>query len=120
LHAGRDALLGIALWLSHLADQGGTASELRAALPQYVISKDKIQLEAGMDPGALLDKFCADHAHLNPITVDGVKIDLPEGWVHLRRSNTEPIVRIYAEAATMQEAKKLGDEYKAKLLVGAV
>jgi phosphomannomutase len=120
LHAGRDALLGIALWLSHLADQGGTASELRAALPQYVISKDKIQLEAGMDPGELLDKFCADHAHLNPITVDGVKIDLPEGWVHLRMSNTEPIVRIYAEAATMQEAKKLGDEYKAKLLVGAV
>lgn len=120
LHAGRDALLGIALWLSHLAHRGGTASAMRAALPQYVISKDKIQLEAGMDPGELLNKFCASHAHLNPSTVDGVKIDLPEGWVHLRRSNTEPIVRIYAEAATAEEAKKLGDVYKAKLLLGAV
>ncbi|MDG2425789.1 MAG: phosphoglucosamine mutase [Flavobacteriales bacterium] len=123
LHAGRDALLGIALWLSHLAHHkaaGGTARSMRDALPAYVISKDKLQLEPGMDPGALLDKFCADHAHLNPSTVDGVKLDLPEGWVHLRRSNTEPIVRIYAEAATLEEAKALGNAYKMRLMAGVV
>lgn len=114
-HYGRDALVGIALFLTLLAKSGKTVSELRATYPAYEIAKNKIELTPEIDVDAILlavkEKFsqvegCA-------ITdIDGVKIDFPASWVHLRKSNTEPIIRIYSEAATMAEADALADEIK--------
>lgn len=116
LHAGRDALVGIALFLSHLAHKGGAVSDLRAEYPDYEMVKAKIDLDPNWD----VDRILADFAHSvraqEPLTIDGVKLDLPSGWVHLRKSNTEPIVRVYAEAATADDAMALVDQYKAELL----
>ena len=116
LHAGRDALVGIALFLSHLAHKGGAVSDLRAEYPDYEMVKAKIDLDPNWD----VDRILADFAHSvraqEPLTIDGVKLDLPSGWVHLRKSNTEPIVRVYAEAATADDAMALVEQYKAELL----
>ena len=81
--------------------------------------KAKIDLDPAWDPDALLDAFARRHADLSPLTVDGVKLDLPKGWVHLRKSNTEPIVRVYAEANTEQDALALVETYRNDLLAGA-
>ena len=110
-HYGRDALVGIALFLSSLAHKGCKVSELRATYPNYFIAKNRIDLTPDTDVDAILVKvkemFAADAtAQINDI--DGVKIDFPDKWVHLRKSNTEPIIRVYSEAATMDEADALG------------
>ena len=110
-HYGRDALVGIGLFLSSLAQKGMTASELRHTFPDYQIAKNRIDLTPETDVDAILVKvkemFAQDpEAMVNDI--DGVKIDFPTKWVHLRKSNTEPIIRVYSEAATMQEADELG------------
>ncbi len=110
-HYGRDALVGIGLFLSSLAQKGMTASELRATFPSYQIAKNRIDLTPETDVDAILVKvkemFAANkEAVVNDI--DGVKIDFPTKWVHLRKSNTEPIIRVYSEAQTMEEADELG------------
>ena len=119
LHAGRDALVGIALMLTLLARRGGTMTALRATYPHYEMVKAKIDLDPTWDVDALLDGFAARQAAHAPLTVDGVKLDLAEGWVHLRKSNTEPIVRVYAEATSPEAALNLVDTYKKDLLSGA-
>ena len=116
LHAGRDALVGIALFLSHLAHGDKTVSGLRASYPHYEMVKAKIDLDPTWDVDRLLADFASDMQEHAPSTIDGVKLDLPEGWVHLRKSNTEPIVRVYAEASTAEAAKALVDTYREKLL----
>ncbi len=105
LHSGRDALVGIALFLSYLAKRNIKVSELRAEYPAYYISKNKIQLDADMDVNAILQKMAEKYKSEKISTIDGVKIDFANSWVHLRKSNTEPIIRIYAEAGSMQEAQ---------------
>jgi len=115
LHYGRDALVGVALFLTYLAKRGGTCSALRATYPNYAMAKEKIDLQPGVDTDALLARVASAHAHLNPSTIDGVKIDFADRWVHLRKSNTEPIVRIYTEAPTEAEAAALASEFVAKL-----
>lgn len=112
LHYGRDALVGIALFLTHLARSGKTCSELRQDYPDYTVSKNKILLEEGIDPETLLNAFGQAYAAFDVNRVDGVKVDMPEGWVHLRKSNTEPIIRLYAEARSQEEAGRLAQEAK--------
>ncbi len=107
LHYGRDALVGIALFLTRLARSGKSALGLRRSYPDYFISKNKIELEPGMDVQGLVDAMAVRHAAQPHSTVDGLRIEFGTTWVHLRRSNTEPIIRIYAEAATMAEADAL-------------
>jgi phosphomannomutase len=106
-HYGRDALVGIALILTYLAKKGVKTSELRKTYPEYIITKNRIDLTPGMDVDALLKKVEAKHAGEQITNIDGVKIDFADGWVHLRKSNTEPIVRVYAEANTEDRANAL-------------
>jgi phosphomannomutase len=108
-------LVGVALFLTYLAQRGGTCSALRATYPNYAMAKEKIDLQPGVGTDALLARVAASQAHLNPSTIDGVKIDFPDRWVHLRKSNTEPIIRIYTEAPTQAEAEALATEFAAKL-----
>jgi len=110
LHYGRDALVGIALFLSFMAKSKLKCSEIKALYPNYVIIKNKIELTKYINIEELLQKVAEKFAEYNPNTVDGVKIDFETGWVHLRPSNTEPIIRIYAEAATEAEAQRLVHE----------
>jgi phosphomannomutase len=112
LHYGRDALVGIALFLSHLAESGSACSELRDRYPAYTISKNKITLPDELDKDALLKRFQKVYADFEVNTTDGVKVDMPEGWIHLRKSNTEPIIRLYAEASNPGAAEKLANEAK--------
>ena len=107
LHYGRDALVGIALFLSHLAKSGKTCSQLRAQYPQYYISKNKIELKPDVDVDAILLKMKQRYANEKVNDVDGLKIDFADEWVHLRKSNTEPIIRIYAESKTKEAADAL-------------
>lgn len=112
LHYGRDALVGVALFLTLLAKSGMKVSDLKKTYPQYQIAKNKIELTPDIDVDKILlavkDKF----AGCDITDIDGVKIDFPESWVHLRKSNTEPIIRIYSEAATMEEAQQLAEQIK--------
>ena len=108
LHYGRDALVGIALFLSSLAHKKCTASQLRATFPNYFIAKNRIDLTPSTDIDAILEKVKEMYASEKITDIDGVKIDFPDKWVHLRKSNTEPIIRVYSEAATMEEADALG------------
>jgi phosphomannomutase len=118
-HSGRDALVGAALFLSHLAKSGKKCSELRKTYPDYFISKNKIELTPDIDVDSILVKMQEKYAHEEVTATDGVKIDFAESWVHLRKSNTEPIIRIYAEAKSSEEADKLArqmiDEMKSLL-----
>ncbi len=110
LHYGRDALVGVALFLTLLAKKGVKVSELRRSYPEYVISKNRKDLTPDMDVDALLARVAAlykSQSGCEVSTVDGVKIDFEDGWVHLRKSNTEPIIRIYSEAATEERANEL-------------
>ena len=109
-HYGRDALVGIALFLSSLAQKGVTASQLRSTLPNYFIAKNRIDLQPTTDVDAILEKVKELYKDQQINDVDGVKIDFPDCWVHLRKSNTEPIIRVYSEAATMEEADQLGKQ----------
>ncbi|GGG43661.1 phosphoglucosamine mutase [Bizionia arctica] len=106
-HYGRDALVGVALFLSLLAEKRMKVSELRASYPSYFMSKKKIELTPELDVDAILKKMEAKYAHETLTTVDGVKIDFATSWVHLRKSNTEPIIRVYTEAPSQQEADAL-------------
>lgn len=108
-HHGRDALVGIALILTYLAKKKMKLSQLRATYPNYVIIKDRIDLTPTMDIDAILQAVKEHFSNEKITDIDGVKIDFPTSWVHLRRSNTEPIIRIYAEAATEKEAHTLAD-----------
>ena len=110
LHYGRDALVGIALFLSHLATSNKSMHSLRAQYPNYVISKNKIQLEEGMDVKEIIRKISEKYAQFPQNTVDGLRIDIDEDWVHLRSSNTEPIIRIYAESSTEQTANAIAQK----------
>ncbi|MHA8061481.1 phosphoglucosamine mutase [Aquirufa beregesia] len=109
-HYGRDALVGIGLFLTHLANSGMKISELRASYPAYVISKNKIELSANLNVDLILDSIAKAYQEYNVNTIDGVKIDFPNGWVHLRKSNTEPIIRIYAEASTEEQANTFAQQ----------
>ena len=113
-HAGRDALVGIGLFLTHLVAQGVSCSVLRNSYPNFAISKDKIDLPPSFVE-EVLEQLVKNHPEAKINTVDGVKFDLDDGWVHLRRSNTEPIIRIYAEALTEEDAEALGDRFKSEL-----
>ena len=111
-HYGRDALVGVALFLSHLAHSGMKTSELRKTYPDYYISKNRIDLTPEMNVDALLERIKQKYAHERITTIDGVKIDFADGWVHLRKSNTEPIIRIYSEASTVEKADALAQQIK--------
>ena len=112
-HYGRDALVGIALFLSSLAQKGCKVSEMRKTFPEYFIAKNRIDLTPSTDVDAILNKVKEMFAKQEDVQVndiDGVKIDFPDKWVHLRKSNTEPIIRVYSEAHTMEEADALGKQ----------
>ena len=114
LHYGRDALVGVALFLTLLAKRGMKTSELRRTYPEYIISKNRKDLTPDMDVDALLAKVAKLYNSMQGVekvtTIDGVKIDFADGWVHLRKSNTEPIIRIYSEAATETRANELAQQ----------
>lgn len=112
LHYGRDALVGVALFLTLMAKSGKKVTEIKAGLPQYAIAKNKIQLTPDIDVDAILAAVKEKYSNEKVTDIDGVKIDFPKSWVHLRKSNTEPIIRIYSEAATMEEADRLAEDIK--------
>jgi len=113
LHYGRDALVGIACVLQHLTEKKMSSSDLRATYPDYFMSKSKIQLdELGKDADEVLELVKNHFSGLNPNTIDGVKVDFEEGWVHLRKSNTEPIIRIYTEGKSPKEAEAFAEKVK--------
>ena len=115
LHYGRDSLVGVALFLTYLAEKDMKVSDLRATYPAYFMSKNKIQLTPGLDVDNILEKMADKYASEDVSTIDGVKIDFPENWVHLRKSNTEPIIRIYTEAKSQEEATQLADKIIAEI-----
>ncbi len=115
LHYGRDSLVGIALFLSHLAHKKLSLSELRKTYPSYYMSKNKAQLTPDLNIDALLDTMAKQYSNEEVSTVDGVKIDFLESWVHLRKSNTEPIIRIYTEAKTQKQADELAERFMNEL-----
>lgn len=112
LHYGRDALVGVALFLTLLAKSGKKMTELKAGYPQYAVAKNKITLTPETDVDAILAAAKERFKNEEINDIDGVKIDFPDSWVHLRKSNTEPIIRIYSEASTMEEAERLGEQMK--------
>lgn len=107
-HYGRDSLVGIALFLTYLAKQNKKVSEIRASYPQYFMAKQKIELTPNVDVDAILAAIKDKYKEFDITDIDGVKIDYPDKWVHLRKSNTEPIIRIYSEAHSVQEAEDAG------------
>jgi phosphomannomutase len=115
LHYGRDSLVGVALFLSLLAEKKQSVSALRASYPSYFMSKKKIQLTPDLDVDGILKAMTTKYAHEDISTIDGVKIDFPENWVHLRKSNTEPIIRIYTEAKSQEIADTLADKIIAEI-----
>ncbi len=114
-HYGRDALVGIALFLTHLAKTGKKVSELRATYPSYFMGKKRMDLTPDINVDEVLAAIKAKYAQYDINDIDGVKIDFPEGWVHLRKSNTEAIIRIYSEAKSPAEADRLGEEIIAEI-----
>lgn len=111
-HYGRDALVGVALFLTLLAHSGKKVSELKAGYPPYEIAKNKVELTPEINVDAILEKMKERYAGEKITDIDGVKIDFADSWVHLRKSNTEPIIRIYAEASTMEKAEALAESVK--------
>ena len=114
-HYGRDSLVGVALFLTHLAEKQVTVKELRDSYPSYFMSKKKIELTPDLDVDRILENVVEAYSHENSTTIDGVKIDFADSWVHLRKSNTEPIIRIYTEATSQQNADDLADKFIAEL-----
>lgn len=110
-HYGRDSLVGVALFLTHLAEKQMSVSELRASYPSYFMSKKKIELTPDLDVDRILENVLDSYRDQDVTTIDGVKIDFEQSWVHLRKSNTEPIIRIYTEAKTQQAADDLADRF---------
>lgn len=115
IHYGRDAVVGVALFLTYLANQNKTVAEIRAGYPQYFMSKNKIELTPQIDVDKVLKTIETKYKTENITTIDGVKIDFPTEWVHLRKSNTEPIIRIYTEAPTQTEADCLANRFVSEL-----
>ncbi len=115
LHYGRDALVGTALFLTYLAKKGMTMTQLRATYPAYFASKNKIELTPAIDVDKVLREVKEHYAGEKVNNIDGVKIDFPDNWVHLRKSNTEPIIRIYTEAHSMEEADALAQRFIAEI-----
>lgn len=115
-HYGRDSLVGIALFLSHLAHEKKKVSEIRASYPEYFIAKQKVQLTPSIDVDAILKAVKEKYVQYDVTDIDGVKIDFPDKWVHLRKSNTEPIIRVYSEAHSMKEAEDIGAEVMAVIM----
>ena len=111
LHYGRDALVGVALFLSLLAERSGSVQQLRESYPAYFMSKNKIQLTEQINPDQILKAMEQKYAHEQTTTIDGLKIDFADSWVHLRKSNTEPIIRIYTEAKSQKEADALAHRF---------
>ena len=111
-HYGRDALVGVAIFLTLLAKSGKKVSELKKEYPAYAIAKNKIELTPDINVDAILCAMKERYADEKITDMDGVKIDFQDSWVHLRKSNTEPIIRIYAEAPTMEAAERLGEKVK--------
>jgi len=111
LHYGRDALVGVALFLSLLAERGGSVQQLRESYPAYFMSKNKIQLTEQINPDQILKAMEQKYSHEQTTTIDGLKIDFADSWVHLRKSNTEPIIRIYTEAKSQKEADALAHRF---------
>jgi phosphoglucosamine mutase len=111
LHYGRDALVGVALFLSLLAERGGSVQQLRESYPAYFMSKNKIQLTEQINPDQILKAMEQKYAHEQTTTIDGLKIDFADSWVHLRKSNTEPIIRIYTEGKSQKEADDLAQHF---------
>jgi len=111
LHYGRDALVGVALFLSLLIDRNQTAAQIRATYPSYFMSKNKINLKTGMDIDKIFRKIEIKYRENRISAIDGLKIDFSDEWVHLRKSNTEPIIRVYTEAKTMISANELADRF---------
>ena len=109
-HYGRDALVGIALFLTQLAQKGMKVSELRKTYPSYFMAKNRIDLKPTTDVDAILEKVKELYKNEQVNDIDGVKIDFADRWVHLRKSNTEPIIRVYSEAHTPEEAEAIGKE----------
>lgn len=109
-HYGRDALVGIALFLSLMAKSEKKPTELRATYPSYYMAKQKIELTPEMNIDEILEKVKNHFIDYNPLDIDGIKIDFPDKWVHLRKSNTEPIIRIYSEANSIEEAEEIGKQ----------
>lgn len=114
LHYGRDALVGIAMTLQFLAEKQTDLKTYRSQLPDYQISKNKITLD-GMDPDKVLESIADEYRDKNPITIDGVKIETEQGWVHLRKSNTEPIIRVYSESTSRKNADDLARQFIDKI-----
>lgn len=114
-HYGRDALVGVALFLTQLAKSGKTVSELRAQYPGYYMAKERLELTKDTNIDALLDSIKKKYADYPVNDIDGVKVDFPDSWVHFRKSNTEPIVRIYTEAPTQAEAEELARSVMAEI-----
>ncbi len=114
-HYGRDSLVGVALFLTYLAQKGKSVSEIRKEYPEYYMSKNKIELTPGIDVDVILQKVGENHSKEQISKIDGIKIDFPENWVHLRKSNTEPIIRIYTEARTQKEADELAEKMIAEI-----
>jgi phosphomannomutase len=112
LHYGRDALVGVALLLTSLAKSGKKMTELKSTFPQYFISKNKVQLPPDTNLQAMFEIIIQHFPEYEILTIDGVKIEFEEGWVHLRASNTEPILRVYAEGRTPQMA----EEYASRVI----
>lgn len=107
IHYGRDSIVGVALFLTHLSNLDMTVAELRASYPQYYMSKNKIELTPKLNVDMILEQIAENYSDQDVSTIDGVKIDFPTSWVHLRKSNTEPIIRIYTEAGTQEDADSL-------------
>ena len=115
LHYGRDALVGVVLFLSLLVERKITVSQLRATFPSYFMSKNKIKLKEGMNVDDLLNQIQKRYSKERISSIDGVKIDFSEEWVHLRKSNTEPIIRIYTEAKSQDAASDLADLFVSEI-----
>jgi len=115
LHYGRDSLVGVALFLSLLAEKSIKVSELKNSYPSYFMSKKKIQLTPSLDVEAILMTMKGRYFNKKMTTIDGIKIDFADSWVHLRKSNTEPIIRIYTEAKSQTEADTLADDFIAEI-----
>ena len=114
-HYGRDALVGTALFLMLLSEKGGSVKALRESYPAYFMSKKKMQLTPELNVDSLLEAMATKYSNYNPSTIDGVKIDFEDSWVHLRKSNTEPIIRIYTEAGSQEEADELAQKIIAEI-----
>ena len=117
LHYGRDALVGIALFLSHLASSGKRCSDLRKGYPSYYMSKNKITLSSQINPENILEKVKAKYQNESLNTIDGLKIDFEDEWVHMRKSNTEPIIRIYTESGSQKSADDLAKRFMDEIKV---